>query len=423
MRLDDMIMVSIDDHLVEPPDVFEKHMPAKYLDDAPKVVQLPDGTTRWVFQGNEAGHFALGAVMTWPKEEWTMDPGGYPEMRPGAYDIDARIADMNAGGVLACLCFPTFCGFAGTHLAKGADQDLTAIAFQAYNDWMIDDWSQQYPGRFMPLAIAPVRHMENTAKEIRRVAAKGCRAISLPEVPYAVGLPSFYTGEWDPVFAALCDTDMVACYHIGGAYNALTTAPEAPQFHQAMMSPLLSVLCATDLIAAGVFQRFPTLRVAMSEGGIGWIPFWLDRMDRFVENQAWTQVGDDTGGRTPTQLFRDQFLACFITDPSVLRIRDRIGIDNIAWELDYPHSDSTWPNGPELLLAECQDAGLSDDEIDKISYKNASRFMGFDPFAHTPKDQATVGALRAQALDVDTSETSKHEYRRRWDAAHAHANA
>jgi hypothetical protein len=157
--------------------------------------------------------------------------------------------------------------------------------------------------------------------------------------------------------------------------------------------------------------------VALSEGGIGWIPFYLDRMDRHVENQSWTGLDIDGKHGRPTDVFREHFLGCFITDPSALHLLDRIGEDIVAWECDYPHSDSTWPTSAEMLLKECDEAGLSDATIDKITWENAARFFRFDPFRHTSKPDATVGALRARAADVDTSITTKEEYRRRYQVA------
>jgi hypothetical protein len=170
----------------------------------------------------------------------------------------------------------------------------------------------------------------------------------------------------------------------------------------------------SDLMVAGVFRRFPELKVAMSEGGIGWIPFYLDKLDRHVVNQSWTGVQVDRDGRTPTEVFREHVLGCFITDESALRLRDRIGVDGIAWECDYPHSDSTWPHGPELLMDECRSAGLSDDEVHQITWQNACRFFRLDPFGGRPLEEASVGALRAAANDVDVNTTSKYEYRRRY---------
>ena len=111
----------------------------------------------------------------------------------------------------------------------------------------------------------------------------------------------------------------------------------------------------------------------------------------------------DFGGKLPSEVFREHILACYITDPSGLELRHRIGIDIIAWECDYPHTDTTWPESPEFAWGELQDAKCTDEEIHKITWENACRFFSWDPFRHITKEDATVGALRAQATDVDTT--------------------
>jgi predicted TIM-barrel fold metal-dependent hydrolase len=416
MNVDDMIMVSIDDHAIEPRDLFQRHLPERFRSEAPHVEQLDNGADAWIYDGQPIGFFYLSSVATWPPDEWDMDlPTGFRHMRPACYDIDERVRDMNANGLLASMCFPTFAGFAGQALAGAGDEALTSHVISAYNDWHIDEWAGTHPGRILPLAIGPLRDVDAMATEIRRVAAKGCTAIAMPETPYAVGLPSYYTDYWEPVFEALTDTDMAICMHIGPAFSLLTRPPEAPHDQLIIMSPQLSAIATTDLMVSGVLRRFPTLRVALSEGGIGWIPFLLDRIDRHLVNQTWT--GLDFEGLTATEVFRRNFLGCFITDPSSLALHDRIGIDSIAWECDYPHSDSTWPRSPEILLAEMIAAGLSDADMEKVTWQNASRFFRFDPFAHRAKEACTVGALRSEAQDVDLEVTSREEYAQRYEHA------
>jgi hypothetical protein len=155
--------------------------------------------------------------------------------------------------------------------------------------------------------------------------------------------------------------------------------------------------------------------VALSEGGIGWIPFYLDKIEHHYENQQWIMKSELGYGDTPpSEVFRRNVLACFISDPSGLVMRERIGIDNIAWECDYPHTDTTWPSSPEKLWAEFQAAGVTDKvEIDKITFENACRFYDWDPFKHTKREDATVGALRASAADVDTTRVSREVWRER----------
>ena len=410
-----MILLSIDDHTIEPPNMFDKTMPAKYRDQAPKLVKDDEGKDSWIFQNESIGVPGLAAVASWPKEEWNFSPTDLSEMRPGCYEFDARVADMDANGMLAGMNFPTFAGFAGTHLSKMPNTELTAAAIAAYNDWAIDELAGSHPGRFIPLGIIPFFDVDRSVAEIHRIADKGCAAISLPEAPYGIGLPSFASGHFDPIFKAICDTGITPCLHIGGAFGLLTRPEEALSDDIIMLAPQVMTVTTTDIFLSGLLRRFPDLRFALSEGGIGWIPFFLDRFDRHVSNQSWTHLDKLPPGKTPTEVWQERFLACFITDPTALRLRDRYGVDTIAWECDYPHSDSTWPNSPEYLLAELAAAGCTDAEIDKITWQNVARFFNYDPFEHVARQDATVGALRARATaaGVDTSETSKSEYKRR----------
>jgi predicted TIM-barrel fold metal-dependent hydrolase len=417
MEMTDLVLVSVDDHAVEPADMFERSFPAALKSEAPRVEMTAEGRERWIFQGMELGAAGLNAVASWPKEEWSNDPVGFAEMRPGCYDIDDRIRDMDANGQLVGMTFPTFPGFAGTHLMNAPDHKLTNMVVAAYNDWHVDEWAGAHPGRIVPLGILPVWDVEASVVEVRRLAAKGVKGITFPETPYALDLPSFSTTHWDPILAAIEETGIVLCLHIGGAFKLLKRPKEYSIDQHIIMSPQLSAIACTDLMVAGVFNKFPGLRVAMSEGGIGWIPFLLDRVDLHMHNQSW--AGLDLGGGNGTDLWRKNFLGCFITNPSSLELRHRIGIESIAWECDYPHSDSTWPRSPEILHAELEAAGVPDEERDLISWQNACRFFAIDPFEHISREDATVGALRARAADVDIGPTSRKTYRERYELTRA----
>jgi len=416
MRMDDMILISIDDHSIEPPDMYDRHVPAKWRDRAPKIVRNEQGNDLWVFQGEATStRFGMAATVGWPREEWGLTPGSFSEMRPGCFDVHQRVRDMDANGVLASMCFPTMAGFNARTFTEAGDRELSLIMLQAYNDWHIEEWCGSYPGRFIPLGIVPMWDVELAVREIKRIARKGCRAISFLEAPHAQGWPSFLSGHWDPMLAALVDQNMVLCLHIGGGQGLVNLAAEAPVDHWIVVPTQLTMLTAQDLLFGPTLRRFPGLKVALSEGGIGWIPFYLERVDRHFTNQTW--IGNDFGGKLPSEVFREHFLACFITDPVGLKLRHEIGLDVIAWECDYPHTDTTWPESPELVWGELEAAGTPDDEIDKITWQNSSRFFGWNPFANTSKDRATVGALRARAAGVDTTRLPRAEWRQRNEAA------
>jgi predicted TIM-barrel fold metal-dependent hydrolase len=416
MQVDDMILVSVDDHVIEPPNMFHGHVPDKYRDKAPHIVTGDDGMDRWEFQGEVAGSMGLNAVVSWPKEEWGFDPTTFAEMRPGAYDIGERIRDMDHNGIVASMCFPTFAGFSGNFFHRAPDLDLSLLMLQAYNDWHIDEWCTSHPGRFMPLAIPPIWDPQATADEIRRTAAKGSLAMTMPELPHIQGLPSYHDLDyWGPVFDAMCDTGTVMCLHIGQGFAAINSAPNAPIDNLIILATQVSAIAAQDLLWGGAFFKYPELKVAWSEGGIGWIPFYLNRCDRHYLNQRW--LGHDFGDKLPSDIFRDHSLACYISDPASLEVRNHVGIDTIAWECDYPHSDSVWPGAPEFLMGELNGAGCSDEEIDKITWGNAERFFNWDTFKHIPREEATVAALRAKSPDVDETVRSRSEWRARYEAA------
>jgi predicted TIM-barrel fold metal-dependent hydrolase len=416
MQMDDMILVSIDDHMVEPPGMYDNHLPAKWRDQAPKIVHNPAGYDEWVFQGEAtATPFGMAATVGWPREEWGFNPGSFAEMRPGCFDAHERVRDMNVNGVLASMCFPTMAGFNARTFTEAGDKELSLVMLRAYNDWVIDEWCASHPGRFIPLGIVPMWDIDLAVKEVKRLAKKGFRSISFPEAPHADGSPSFLSGDWDPMLQAMSDENIVMSLHIGAAFSLINKAPEAPLDHLIVLTCQLSALVAQDLLFGPTLRRFPDLKIAMSEGGIGWIPFYFERADRHFVNQAWREL--DFGGKLPSEVFRDHVLGCYITDVAGLELRHRIGIDMIAWECDYPHTDTTWPESPEHAWREFQEVGCTDDEIHKITWQNTCRFFDFDPFKHIPKEQATVGALRALATDVNTTRMTRAEWRARNEAA------
>ncbi|MBL7500992.1 amidohydrolase [Frankia sp. CNm7] len=414
MRMENLILVSIDDHVVEPRDMFDRHVPERWRARAPKVVMDDRGIERWVFEGQVSTSAGLNAVVSWPREEWGMDPTTFAEMRPGAYDIHERVRDMNRNGVLASMCFPSFVGFSNRFFQESPDRDLALVMTQAYNDWLIDEWCGSYPERFIPMAIPPVWDPQALAAELRRVARKGARAITMPELPHVQGLPSYNNlDHWDPFFRAAVEEQVVVCLHIGQGLAAIRM-PDDALFDRLMLVSQVSTIAAVDLMWGPVLRTYPDLKIAWSEAGIGWIPFFLDRCDRYYLHHMGSR--HDFGGKLPSEVFREHSLACFISDPTSLKLRHEIGIDNIAWECDYPHSDSIWPGAPEAVHADLVAAGCTDEEINKILWENSCRFFRWDPFERTPREEATVGALRAKATDVDTAIRGKAEWRKLYAA-------
>ncbi len=402
MELDDLILVSVDDHVVEPPDMFEGRLPAKYADSAPMVTNRDDGTEIWRWEGQEATNIGLNAVSGRPPEEYGLEPTSFAEIRPGCYDVHRRIDDMDANGVLASMCFPSFPNLCGQFFARASDHDLALAVLRAYNDWHIDEWCGTYPGRMIPLALAPIWDPEAMADEVHRVADKGCHAVSFSENPSKLKLPSFHSEHWDPFWEACSDEGTIVCLHIGSSSSLAITAPDAPIDVLLALQPVNILQAAADLLWSPVLRKFPDLRVSLSEGGIGWIPYFYERMDwTYTRQHRWT--GQDFGDRLPSEVFRERVVLCFIDDAAGMAQRDKVGVSQICWEADYPHSDSTWPVSPETLWPSLQ--GVSDDDVADITHRNAMRHFRFDPFAHRSPEACTVGALRTRAREagVDVS--------------------
>jgi len=188
MNMNDMILVSVDDHVIEPPDLFKNHLPAHLLDRAPKMQSTKEGTDSvdsWIFEDRVVPNFGLNAVVGRPLNEYGMEPSSYSQIREGTYDVKARVDDMNVNGILGSICFPTFPHFAGSFFLKAKDKALTLAVIQAYNDWHIDGWCGAAPGRFIPLSILPLWDIDLAVAEAKRVAAKGCRTISFFDNPVA----------------------------------------------------------------------------------------------------------------------------------------------------------------------------------------------------------------------------------------------
>jgi predicted TIM-barrel fold metal-dependent hydrolase len=398
MHAKDMILISVDDHLVEPPDMFDGRLPAKFADQAPRITRKPDGSDVWMFNGVEIPNIGLNAVAGRPKEEYGIEPTSYDEMRPGCFDVHERVKDMSAGGVLGSMCFPSFPGFSGRLFAAAADKDLALATVQAYNDWHIDAWAGAYPDRFISMALPVLWDADLAAAEVRRVAAKGCHSITFTENPATLGYPSFHDSYWDPLWRALCDENVVLSIHLGSSGKLAITAADAPVDVMITLQPMNICQAAADLVWSRVPKQFPDIKIALSEGGTGWIPYFLDRLDRTYDmHHMWT--GQNFDGMLPSDFFREHFLTCFISDPIGVQLRNQIGIDNIAWECDYPHSDSSWPKSAEEL--EIVAAGVPDDELNKMTYENAMRWYSFDPFTTRTREQSTVGALRAEVAGHD----------------------
>ena len=398
MNINDMILVSVDDHASEPEDMFRRHISPKFKGREPRVVRTPNGQA-WEVEGQVRPGLGLNAVMGRPKEEFGIEPYEFEQMRKGAYDIHARIDDMNANGVLGSICFPQFPGFAGKRFFDMQDKDLALATIQAYNDWHFHDWCGAYPDRFIPLGLLPLWSIDATLVELKRLIDLGFHTVAFPDNPAVAGFPSLHDEQWRPLWKMCEENRVVLSCHIGTGASAPHASDQSPIGAWITSMPISIANSAADWTFATFWEDFPNLKMALSEGGIGWIPYFLERADA-VQRQHGAWTFRDFKGSKPSDIFRKHIITCFIEDAHGLKSRDEIGVDMITWECDYPHSDCAWPYSPEVLWDCIKDVPKAD--IDKITHLNVMREFSFDPFKTTKREDATVGALRARAKHVRT---------------------
>jgi predicted TIM-barrel fold metal-dependent hydrolase len=380
-------VISVDDHLVEPAHMFEGRLPSALADRAPRIVERSDGAEVWHFEGLDYPQIALGASAGRPKDQWAIAATRYSDVRPGCYDPAHRIKDMDIDGVYASLNFPSLiAGFAGGLFYRGTtDPQLGHALVRAWNDWFHEEWAQPYPDRIIPCGLTWLGDPDLAAAEVRRNAERGFKALSFLDVPSDYGLPSLYTGHWDPLLRACEETQTVICLHAGsGGFSGLPAG--SPWEVASFLFPITAARATLDWVWSRVTERFPGLQIALSGGGIGWVPTVMERLAYVQERSGagatmpWTE---DIG---PVEVLKRNFNFCSIEFTSGMDQRDLIGTENIMVETDYPHSDSSWPDTQELLKKAL--TGVPDADVERMTWRNASEL-----FRHPVPDEVRAGAI------------------------------
>jgi len=363
-------IISVDDHVVEPPDLFDRRLPRSMAADAPTLVEDEEGIPFWIVDGLAYPFATSNGSSGRPVAEWVHMAQKYEDFRRGVYDPRARLDDMNVNGVWASLCFPSFVwGFAGRRFSAMRDRDVGLASLRAYNDWMLDEWCATDRGRFIPCQVPWLADPLVAADEVRANAPRGFRAVTFPETPSRLGLPSVYSDEWDDFFRACEETETVINLHVGASGSVARPSVDSPTDVAVTLFPVNGVMAAVDWVYARIPIRFPNLKIVLSEAGVSWVPMVLERLARsyrFVDaSDAWSAHDPH-----PNELFRRNFWFASIEDPSAFRMLDVIGEDKVMIESDYPHADSTWPDTQALLADEL--GHLEPAVARRIAYGNAS---------------------------------------------------
>ena len=340
-------VISVDDHVVEPQHLFEEYMQPKLRALGPQLIETERGHQIWEFEGATYSQVGMNAVAGRKPETVSLEPFRFDQMRPGCYDIDARIKDMDLGGIWAMLNFPSqITGFCGTVFAKADNKEVGIDAVRAWNDWLYTEWYSKYPERVIPGGITYLGDSNEAVREIRRNAERGFVSVTLPEMPHHVGFPNLWDRDfWDPIIQACEDTETVISLHVGSS-GMTPFAPGAPALQiGATLFGQLSLGACANWLWSEYPVRFPNLKIAMSEGGIGWVAMLIDRLDNIIDRSGYGLGWDER----PADVLRRNFWFCTLDDPSTIDTRDVIGVENICVETDYPHGDGTWPDTQNVI--------------------------------------------------------------------------
>ena len=378
----DTKLMSADDHMIEPRDLWTDRVPSKFRDGCPRIVEV-DGREAWLYEG-QLTYIPMGSCRPLPG----FDEAGYPpapgtarydEIRPGCYDPVERIKDMDIDRVWGQLTFPNFARFAGHRFYLGVeDPDLALACLRTYNDYLLDEWCATDPQRLYGAVILPLQDIDLAVAELHRVLAKGARALAFSENPTVIGLPSIHTEHWDPLWDVVDEAQIPVCMHIGSSSRLVTTSDDAPPTVLVSLNGVNSMLAAVDWMMSGTLERYASINVILSEGGAGWIPYIVERCDKAFHDKRIkpnVRIGQTSKGGTlpPSQLFREHMYVCLVDEHFALRSLGDIPVDNLLWEGDFPHGDGLWPNNHDYLDKALSD--VPDGDAVKIAETNLRRLL------------------------------------------------
>lgn len=384
-------LISVDDHILEPANLWTSRLPSADHERAPHM-ETRNGVEGWAYDGNFYPSSGLSAVVGRTKEEFSPEPLPYSEMRPGCYDSVARLEDMDQSGILASLCFPTITRFCGQLFMDASDREFGLTCLKIYNDFIVEEWCGLAPGRYIPLMLIPMWDPHLAVAEMERMHEKGVNTFAFSENPHPLGLPTIHDadGYWDPVFAAANEMEMVISMHVGSSSQVPQISPTSPFLANLTWGAIRTSGAMLDWIFSGKFQEFPNLKIVLSEGECGWMPYFLERAEQVLDKQRhWVSKGqtfmDHAASSAKVDLFnldiretfRDHIFGCIIEDHHSIASIDEIGEDNVMIETDYPHSDSTWPNC--IDVARKVVSPLTPEQQYKILRGNAEKLYRFTP--------------------------------------------
>jgi predicted TIM-barrel fold metal-dependent hydrolase len=387
-------IVSPDDHIQAPAHLWQDRLPARFREHGPRierlhgVVDLGMGDLRffdrddapladvWHYDGKRTPLIRVAAASGYDRAEIDGRAVTYDDMHKACFDPVARLAAMDQAGIEASVCFPNmFVRFCGQTFSFAQDKELALLCIRAYNDFVVDEWCAGSNGRLVPMGIVPLWDVGLAVAEARRLAELGFRSISFSEAPHRLGLPSIHSGHWDPLVAE-CEADgLVLSLHIGtGGFPML--APDSPGAIPNVMTSFNAGYTLTDWLFSGLLVKYPDTKIVLAESQLAWVPYVLDRADfvwREMRGSGFTDIDTDAMPEPPSSYYRRNIYLTFFRDPTGLQMIDELGADNVLYETDFPHTDSSWPTSFDVATE--MTSHLDEADARKIMADNARQLF------------------------------------------------
>jgi predicted TIM-barrel fold metal-dependent hydrolase len=353
-------LYSCDDHLDLwnlPSDVWTERVPSTLRDRAPRVVEH-GGMQWWSCDGNLMGPHRMTSDYSAISRAGIKDDGSR------ASDPTLRLKDMELDGIYASVIY-------GPHLfgLPIADADLRATVLAAYNDWAVE-FNRHAPDRLCVLPVLPTDSPERATRELERVAKLGHRGAIISPFEFRCSDP-----EWDSFWSAADAARLPISFHIGRGTSQVKIAPGSWELAAfAAVGPMQLDEPLAMMIYSGALERHPGLRLVLAESGIGWLPYFVRRLDQTAEKHV-AKAQDYRLKAKPSEIFRRQVYATFEEEPLGPSLLPLLGPENFMWASDYPHPDSTFPHSRKAIAEAFE--GLDAAFVERVTATNCSKLYGF----------------------------------------------
>jgi uncharacterized protein len=389
-------IIDVDTHVTEAPDLWTSRAPAGMRDRVPRIETANDGRLSWVVGEGASLIASPGLTATAGVGSMKNPPKTFEEMHPGAYDAGERLKYMDKMGIWAMVMYPNVGGFGAQQFLRLGDPELMLACVQIYNDWQTE-WASVDSRRLLPITSTPFWDVDAAVKEVRRCAAKGHKGILFTGEPQSFGQPLLGDPHWNPLWEVAVELDLPVSFHIGSGnmemgllQSKMAAYGKMAAFTELSVDIFLrNGTQMIDLIMSGVLARYPKIKFISVESGIGWIPFVLEALDYQFQGNSVAEEHPEFD-RLPSAYFTRNIYACYWFEQTApRRLIDKVGVDNILFETDFPHPTSLYGDEVHDRIK----SGLSDctEEVrHKILWENGQKL--YKVVGPTAKDEARRAA-------------------------------